>query len=119
MHNYATLSLKALGDLIIEILYFPIWWYSLGLWNITKTQLRFLRNQEKSLALLVWIKNIFKPMYSQYDITSLVISFFIRTIQIFIRGLFLLFLTLVSLTIIIIWLSLPFLVINGIIYQIQ
>lgn len=119
MHNYAILSLKALGRFILELLYFPVWWYSFGAWNFLSKQLNYLHNQEKSLALFVWIKNILKPMYGQYDIAGLTISFIVRSIQIIFRGSYLSILAVISLSLIIAWLALPILVIKGLIYQVS
>ena len=68
-----------------EILAWPFWWYYYG-WSFwMKYWGRWLKKQGHSLALLVWIKNIFVPMYGQRDIWSFIISFVVRLVQIIVR----------------------------------
>ena len=81
-NNFATYSIKILGEIGKDIFYFPVWWYSRGLLIMINGILTFVRDREKSLALLVWIKNIHKPMYGQYDWQGVLISVFMRIIQI-------------------------------------
>ncbi|MBL7058081.1 hypothetical protein ISS03_01970 [Patescibacteria group bacterium] len=119
MHNHTTLALKALGNFFIELLYFPIWWYSFGALSLIKKQITFLHNREKSLVILVWIKNIFKPMYEQHDAIRYILSFFARIFQIILRVSYFIILLIASFSIISIWLALPILVVLGIIYQIS
>jgi len=106
-------------DFLKEILYFPIWWYTKGALGVIKFLFNFLRNVEKYLALWIWIKNIFKPMYSQYDFAGMVISFFIRSFQIILRSAVVLFLVFLSFGFFLLWLVLPIVVSTGIFYQLQ
>jgi hypothetical protein len=78
------------SDILRDIVFFPIWWYSIGLIKACKKLAIFVAEKEKSLGLLVWIKNIFVPMYGQRDFQGKLISFFIRLVQIFFRSLILL-----------------------------
>jgi len=117
-NNFAFYSLKILSELANEIIYFPVWWYSRGLINLMAILKKFLINKEKSLALLVWIKNIFRPMYGQYDWVGVLISFFMRIFQIIVRSLMMIFWLIIALLIFCFWLILPFLVIYEIIFQI-
>jgi len=82
---------KIFTDILTDIVFFPFWWYSFGLVKVIKNLARFVADKEKSLGLLVWIKNIFVPMYGQRDIQGKIISFFIRLIQIVFRSLILIF----------------------------
>jgi hypothetical protein len=115
--NSTALSTKILAELAGEILYFPFWWYSAGLLKIVKFLNNFIRDREKSLGFLVWAKNIFRPMYGQYDWQGRLISFFIRLIQIIFRGVIMLFWLLVALAIFLFWVILPFLVLYQIYFQ--
>ncbi|MFA6410987.1 MAG: hypothetical protein WCW26_05450 [Candidatus Buchananbacteria bacterium] len=72
-------------DFVADLLYWPIWWYSKGLVNTAKFCLNKAKDWQEKLALLVWIKNIFRPMFGQYDWESRLISFVIRVIQIIFR----------------------------------
>jgi len=106
-HNFLTYGTKIILQGIGEILYFPVWWYSVGLGRLIVSLARFWRNQEKTLGLSVWAKNIFVPMYGQRDIASRAISFVMRLIQIILRSIALLSWLLILLLILFIWLSLP------------
>jgi hypothetical protein len=77
----------------------------------------FLSDKQKALALLVWIRNIFRPMYAQYDFAGILISFFIRLVQIIFRSFILLFWLIFSLAVVAFWVLLPVFVIYEIIFQ--
>ena len=108
---------KILLQILRDFLYFPFWWYSVGLWRPLLQIGKFLREKQIGLGLSVWVKNIFTPMYGQRDFTGKAISFFIRLVQIIARGLIMLFWLLVSLIWIIFWLVLPPLLAGAILYQ--
>jgi hypothetical protein len=104
-------------DIIADIFFFPIWWYSFGLIKTVKNLAGFVADKEKSLALFVWVKNIFVPMYGQRDIQGMVISFFVRLVQIIVRVVILAFWIIVALVGFWIWVALPILIIYMIIWQ--
>jgi len=116
-NNFVFYSAKILTELVWDILYFPLWWYSRGLVKLFFSLGDFLANRQKSLALLVWVKNIFRPMYGQYDWQGMLISFLVRLVQIIIRSILMLFWLIVVGLIFIFWLVLPLLVIYEIIFQ--
>ncbi|MCX6800243.1 MAG: hypothetical protein NT091_03810 [Candidatus Falkowbacteria bacterium] len=119
MHNYAILSFIALGNFIVEIIYFPIWWYTFGVWETANKIFNFLKEQEKSMAFVLWIKNIGKPMYGEYNAKGIIISSIVRIFQILSTGSILFILSLISISLVILWLVLPYLVITNIIFQIR
>ena len=111
-NNILITSLKYVGkDLIGDFLYWPIWWYSKGLLNTIKLSLHSIKNQQEALGVNIWIKNIFTPMYGQYDWEGRLISFIIRLIQIIFRAILLVIWTILSLIPIVIWIVLPAIVI--------
>jgi hypothetical protein len=116
--SFVFYSLKIITELILDILYFPAWWYSRGLVNLIFSVKNFLVDKQKSLALLVWIKNIFRPMYAQYDWAGMIISFFVRLVQIIFRSIFMIFWLMFGLAVIVFWIFFPILVIYEIIFQI-
>jgi len=116
-NNSVMYSIKILGEIARDFLFFPLWWYSRGLVMIITKTWEFVQNRQRSLALIVWVKNIFKPMYGQYDWQGLLISFFIRSMQIIFRSLIMFFWILVSLAFLVIWAILPFFVFYQIIFQ--
>lgn len=110
--NFAVSLVKySLIDLVRHLLFWPLWWYSGGLWHTCKSTTRRIGYTWSSLALSVWLKNIFRPMYGQYDLASRLISFLMRFVQIVFRllimaavtamfaGLFLVYLVLPPLTV--------------------
>lgn len=105
------------GEMAWSIIYFPLWWYSRGLLELIGALKDFLENKEKSLALFVWLKNIFTPMYGSRDFWGRLISFMMRLFQIFVRGLAMLFWLAASSLVVCFWLLLPFYVIYQIILQ--
>jgi len=116
-NNFALYGLKILGEIVRDFVYFPFWWYSAGLWQTVKGLLAFLKNRQKSLALFVWMRNIFTPMYGQYDWQGRLISVFIRLVQIIFRGLLMILWSLFALAVLFFWLAFPLFVVYQIIYQ--
>ncbi len=105
-------------DIVLDILYFPIWWYSKGLQRV----LSYVRNSaaffiRRRLALGVWLKSMFKPMFGDYTKEGRIISFFMRVI-VLIWKLVITVVWLVCLfVLVIIWIILPPFIIYYILYQ--
>ncbi|MDA3840649.1 MAG: hypothetical protein PF572_06220 [Patescibacteria group bacterium] len=116
-NNFFLFSLKIVTELVGDVIFFPLWWYTRGLVNIFQNQLEFLRNREKGLALSVWIKNIFKPMFGQSDWQGVLISIIMRIFQIIVRSIAMVFWLLLSFFIIVLWVTLPVLIFYQIIFQ--
>lgn len=108
---------RAFKSIFAYILFFPFWWYSLGLVKLLKQLLWLFKDQLRASAFLVWLKNIFVPMYGQNDIGGRLVSFFVRLFQIIVRGALLLVLIALLLIILLIWIILPILLILAILYQ--
>lgn len=85
-YNFLTHLGKVLWQVVWDFIYFPLWWYSAGLLRIIKKIRNFYRHQEESLALSIWLRNIFTPMYGQHDFAGRLISFIIRFVQVIFRG---------------------------------
>ncbi|MFH1427783.1 MAG: hypothetical protein ABIG60_04635 [Patescibacteria group bacterium] len=115
--NLIFYSGKIIADITRDIIYFPLWWYSRGLVQLIRILKDFLASRQKSLALLIWVKNIHRPMYGQFDWQGMLISFFVRLVQIIIRSIIMLFWLIFTLAIFIFWIFLPIFVIYQIIYQ--
>jgi hypothetical protein len=116
-HNSAMYGTKILGEIVIDIIYFPLWWYTRGLVRLVFFLEKFIINRERSLAFLVWVKNIHRPMYGQYDWQGRLISFFMRLFQIIVRGIVLVFWLIFALALFLIWIALPFLIFYEIYFQ--
>lgn len=110
-NNIAIRALKSIFlDWIGEILYFPLWWYSRGLVNNVVYVGTSIKNSARDLALPLMLKNIFKPMYGQYDRQGRFISFIMRVLLIFSRLIVFLFLFIGYLIILLFWIVFPIIV---------
>jgi hypothetical protein len=65
-------------DLFGSLIWFPVWWYTVGLQGVVAGSIARLRYRSKSYGLMVWIKNFFVPMYGQYDLVGKLVSVFMR-----------------------------------------
>jgi len=106
-------------DLIWEILYFPLWWYGPGLKKVALYTLNSIRNTEHSLAVGIMFKNLFKPMFGQYDTQGRLISFLMRLILTISRFVLFVVLAVFNFLLIIFWLVLPGYVLWGILFNIS
>ncbi len=97
-------------EALIDVFYFPIWWYSFGAVKAAEWCFNLLKEGNMNLAPGIWLTNIFVPMFGQYDWQGRIISFLMRVVQIIFRGAALLAWTLVCLALFIIWLVLPLLI---------
>ena len=94
-------------DVIWDFFYWPIWWYSRGLLNTIKFSWQLITDQQKSLGVMIWLKNIFTPMYGQTDWEGRIISFVMRVLQVIVRSILLLLWIVVALLPIGFWVVLP------------
>lgn len=101
-------------DLIGELLYFPIWWYSQGLKRIILYVFASIKNTGRNMAIGILFKNLFKPMFGQYDREGRIISFFFRIIITLGKTLLFLLISIFNLLLIIFWIFLPLAVTWGI-----
>lgn len=107
-NNIASNAFKyVLIDLIGDILYWPLWWYTKGFKKAFLYWIGEIKSQEERLGLRIWIKNIFTPMFGQYDIEGRIISFFARLIQIIIRLIIFAIWLFIASLLFLVWLILP------------
>lgn len=103
---------QATGNIFVEAVLdvgrFPLWWYSRGLARTLKAVGNLLAGYARSLGLAVWVKNIFVPMFGQYDWQSRVISVFMRIVNIVGRGLAMIVVVLVLAFATVAYVALPF-----------
>jgi hypothetical protein len=105
-------------EIVWDVVYFPIWWYTKGLARVARYCLDSATTQIKHrLALGVWISSIAKPMYGDYTIEGRIISGMMRLV-VLVWKLILMFLWLIVLFVLFFaWIILPILVIYYILYQ--
>ena len=109
---------KIIFDLCFDVLYFLPWWYSRGLIRVLRKSGRFLRAKEEELAILIWLKNIHRPLYEHYGWQGMVKSVIMRIGQLVLRSVILAFWAGVTLVKVAAYIILPVLVVWEIIYQI-
>ena len=73
-------------DFFRELLLFPVWWYTKGLRQVSKYLVQSIRSASQIFGLMVWVKNLFVPMYGETGFAGRAISFFIRLVMIIGRG---------------------------------
>lgn len=98
---------KIFWETLVQTLYFPIWWYSGGIKYAALGCVKLFRAGNTQLAPALWFRNIFVPMYGQYDIQGRIISFLMRLFQIIVRTIATLFWLVICLIIFCAWLALP------------
>jgi len=105
-------SKSFLSAAIINIFYFPFWWYSDGLTGRIKILWERIKNLSHRLALKIMFTNLFRPMFGEYSRAGRIISFFMRCILLIWRlilfilgslGFFILFLAWIFLPLIAVW----------------
>jgi len=111
------LIILLLIDELRAILYFPLWWYSGGLLKMIRGCGRWINDFQQTLGFMIWVKNLFVPMFGQRDIPGRIISFFLRLVQIIFRGIVVLIFVILNLIFIICWIILPIFVLYQIYIQ--
>lgn len=116
-NNSFLYSAKILVEIIKDVIYFPLWWYTRGLLMFARNILVFLQNEEKSLGLFVWMRNIFTPMYGQTDWQGLLISILVRIIQIIFRSIMMFIITVFAFIVFLLWIIIPLFIVYELIFQ--
>jgi len=102
-------------DIVWQIVYFPIWWYSQGLRQTIFYAGNSIKNAARMLALPLMFRNLFKPMFGQSDRTGRAISFFMRLILTLSRTIVFVLAVFFYAGVLIFWVLLPVFVVWGII----
>ena len=90
-------------EIIWEVIFFPIWWYTQGLKRVILYVWNSLKNSSRSLALPI--------MFGQHDREGRLISFLMRIILTISRVLVFIVLLILNIIILLIWILLPVVVI--------
>ena len=98
-------------DLVGNVLYWPVWWYTVGLKDFVLGRFVAIKRFEGDIGLTIWVVNWGKPMYGQYDIGGKIISFIIRTLGIIFKVVQLLIISILEMVLIVVWVLVPLLAI--------
>lgn len=98
---------RILFQLLLDIVYFPLWWYTRGFGKVVIGIYHSLEDANASFAPGLWLRNIFTPMYGQRDIEGRLMSVFMRIVNIIGRTIALLIWAFVLWIALLLWLFLP------------
>lgn len=102
------LTLQRLSiQFVLDVLYFPVWWYSVGFVRFWRGYVEFLREGNEQFVPFLWMRHIFTPMFGQTDWQGRIMSVFMRFVNIIFRLIALGIWTLVVSFFFLLWLSLP------------
>lgn len=101
-------------EALFDVVYFPVWWYTGGVKHAGLRCLELCKQGNRALAPGLWLVNIFVPMYGQYDWQGRLISFFIRSANVFGRALALGVWLAVCLVFFFIYMAFPIVIVLGI-----
>ncbi len=98
---------KLIAQFFVDLVYFPVWWYSLGTKRAFLACTGLIGDANGNLAPGLWLKNIFVPMFGQTDWQGRITSFFMRLVNVIGRGFGLLIWTTVVWILFVVWITLP------------
>jgi len=116
---FALIFQRLLLEAVWDIVYFPIWWYTRGLGHATSWCFDLFKSGNSELGPVLWLTNLFTPMYGQYDWQGRIISFFMRLFNVFGRGLALLVWGVFCLALFLLWILMPIIIVGSIIYSLN
>ncbi len=76
------------AETVGSVIRFPIWWYGEGLSRLVGWIVKQLSYRWKSFSFVIWMQNLFVPMYGQYDLAGRLVSFVMRLVVLIGRGIF-------------------------------
>jgi len=103
-------------DTIGEILFFPVWWYGRGLKKTAFFCWKKVVDGWQMLALSIFIRNFFKPMYGQKGWDAYILSLAIHLIQVLYRLFLMLLWALFWVFVLVTWIVLPIFIIYEFIF---
>lgn len=104
---------RLLLEAVVDVFYFPIWWYTGGLKHAFLWCYKLFKRGNNKLAPGLWLQNILVPMFGQFDWQGRIISFFMRLAQIIGRSVALLFWLVICLALFVGWILIPVIIFFG------
>lgn len=109
---------KLAGEAVIDLARTPLWWYSGGLAMVAHWWVYMLRRGNAALGVLLWLRNLFVPMFGQHDWQGRLVSFLIRFVQVIARGIAFVMLLIFITVMLFLWVTAPILLFLGIVLSI-
>lgn len=104
---FVLLLQRMLIELVLDIFYFPIWWYSEGARKALFFCVSIIKSVNGMLSPGLWLKNIFVPMFGQSDFQGRLVSIFIRFLNVIFRTIGLLIWVMLVVVIFFVWILFP------------
>lgn len=98
-------------DIIWEVLYFPIWWYSRGFKKTALFCWQKIKDGWRALSLTIFLESFFKPMYGQHGWDAYILSLATHLVQLLWRLSLIILWFVFWLFVLILWIALPILII--------
>lgn len=106
-------------DLGKGILFFPVWWYSIGVSRVIHYLVEQVRSLTQSFRLSVLFKYLFVPMYGMHDIWSRILSVPVRIGHFFVLLLITILYTFFLSFMVLFWVVLPPLLVLAFFYHLE
>ena len=94
-------------DIVLDFFYWPIWWYTTGLKNSLFFCGRQIKEAWRALALGIWFRNIFTPMYGDRSFLGRAISMVMRLVILIWRLVWMVIWLVIILGLLAVWLLAP------------
>ncbi len=107
MYMWLLVAQRLLIDWLLDAVYFPIWWYTAGAKRILVGIWHLFQDENYRLAPLLWLENLFVPMFNQHDLQGRIMSVFMRFMNFIFRTLFLVIWSFLLVLFFFIWLVFP------------
>ena len=98
---------RMLLELLWDIIYFPIWWYTDGARKVLVSCVNMIKDVNAMLAPGLWLKNMFVPMFGQYDLQGRLVSILMRFFNVIFRTIGLLIWVILVVALFFVWILLP------------
>lgn len=100
-------------EAVLDFAYFPLWWYTGGVLHSARWCFSLFLDGNSNLLPFLWLKNLFVPMFGQYDWQGRIISFLMRFVQFIFRSIGLAIWAAFCLVLFFGWLVLPVIITYG------
>ncbi len=105
-------------EVIGDIFYFPVWWYSAGLVRAGRYCIRTFQTRIRNIALGLWLRSMFKPMFGDYSRQGRLISIFMRLVVLIYKLALTVFALFYSLLLFLLWVILPIVIAWYLLFQV-
>lgn len=107
--SWLLIAERILLDIVLHIIFFPVWWYTHGAKNVLIGCVNLIQNVNRQFAPGLWAKNLFVPMFGQSDWQGRITSFVMRLVNIIFRSFLLAVWSVLVAGLFILWLLIPLL----------